>query len=150
MIASSRLSARNRLADRRPLCAYRPDPASGRLRHLREQFQQRARPVRNARASASASKAACSTGSGTPVRDVLVEIWQANAAGRYNHPADQQEGKPLDPELPRLGPHRLAISRPASTASRPSSPAPSSAAAGAGRWRRMSTSGSSRAASISG
>ncbi len=27
-------------------------------------------------------------GSGTPLRDVLLEIWQANAAGRYNHPAD--------------------------------------------------------------
>ena len=27
-------------------------------------------------------------GSGTPVRDVLLEIWQANAAGRYNHPDD--------------------------------------------------------------
>lgn len=34
-------------------------------------------------------------GSGTPVRDVLIEIWQANAAGRYNHPADRQE-KALD------------------------------------------------------
>ena len=34
-------------------------------------------------------------GSGTPVRDVLIEIWQANAAGAYAHPADQQ-GKPLD------------------------------------------------------
>ena len=31
-----------------------------------------------------------------PVPDVLVEIWQANAAGRYNHPADRQD-KPLDP-----------------------------------------------------
>ena len=30
-------------------------------------------------------------GSGTPVRDVLIELWQANAAGRYNHPADRQE-----------------------------------------------------------
>lgn len=30
-------------------------------------------------------------GSGTPVRDVLIEIWQANAAGRYNHPADRQQ-----------------------------------------------------------
>ena len=29
-------------------------------------------------------------GSGTPVRDVLLEIWQANAAGKYNHPADRQ------------------------------------------------------------
>jgi protocatechuate 3,4-dioxygenase alpha subunit len=36
-------------------------------------------------------------GSGSPARDILVEIWQANAAGRYDHPADRQEGKPLDP-----------------------------------------------------
>jgi len=35
-------------------------------------------------------------GTGTPCRDVLVEIWQANAAGRYDHEADRQE-KPLDP-----------------------------------------------------
>jgi protocatechuate 3,4-dioxygenase alpha subunit len=34
-------------------------------------------------------------GSGTPLRDVLLEIWQANAAGRYNHPADKQD-KPID------------------------------------------------------
>jgi protocatechuate 3,4-dioxygenase, alpha subunit len=34
-------------------------------------------------------------GSGTPVRDVLIEIWQANAAGAYAHPADRQ-GKPVD------------------------------------------------------
>jgi protocatechuate 3,4-dioxygenase, alpha subunit len=34
-------------------------------------------------------------GSGTPLRDVLLEIWQANAAGRYDHPADRQ-AKPLD------------------------------------------------------
>src|SRR5918998_6768958 len=36
-------------------------------------------------------------GTGAVCRDVLVEIWQANAAGRYDHPADGQEGKPLDP-----------------------------------------------------
>lgn len=35
-------------------------------------------------------------GTGSPVRDLLVEIWQANAAGRYNHPADRQEDKPID------------------------------------------------------
>jgi len=35
-------------------------------------------------------------GSGTPVRDVLLELWQANAAGKYNHPADRQK-KALDP-----------------------------------------------------
>jgi protocatechuate 3,4-dioxygenase alpha subunit len=27
-------------------------------------------------------------GSGTPMRDVLIEIWQADAAGHYAHPAD--------------------------------------------------------------
>jgi protocatechuate 3,4-dioxygenase, alpha subunit len=35
-------------------------------------------------------------GTGTPVRDVLLEIWQANAAGKYHHPADRQS-KPIDP-----------------------------------------------------
>ena len=37
-------------------------------------------------------------GSGTPLRDVLLEIWQANAAGKYRHPADLQD-KPLDPDF---------------------------------------------------
>jgi len=36
-------------------------------------------------------------GSGTPVRDVLLEIWQANAQGRYAHAGDKQAGKALDP-----------------------------------------------------
>ncbi|QRM33688.1 protocatechuate 3,4-dioxygenase subunit alpha [Microvirga sp. VF16] len=36
-------------------------------------------------------------GLGALARDVLVEIWQANADGRYNHPADRQEDKRLDP-----------------------------------------------------
>ncbi len=31
-------------------------------------------------------------GTGTPLRDVLLEIWQANASGRYNHPADRSSG----------------------------------------------------------
>jgi protocatechuate 3,4-dioxygenase alpha subunit len=35
-------------------------------------------------------------GSGTPVRDALIEIWQANAAGRYNHPGDRQPDKEID------------------------------------------------------
>ena len=38
-------------------------------------------------------------GSGSPCRDILVEIWQANAAGRYNHPADGQEDKSIDPSF---------------------------------------------------
>lgn len=36
-------------------------------------------------------------GSGTPVRDALIEIWQANAAGRYAHPDDGQMQKAADP-----------------------------------------------------
>jgi len=38
-------------------------------------------------------------GTGAPVRDALVELWQANAAGRYAHPADRQEDKPLTPNF---------------------------------------------------
>jgi len=38
-------------------------------------------------------------GSGTLVRDVLVEIWQANAQGKYNHPGDRQAGKTVDPSF---------------------------------------------------
>lgn len=37
-------------------------------------------------------------GTGTPVRDALLEIWQANSFGRYNHPADTQD-KELDPDF---------------------------------------------------
>lgn len=36
-------------------------------------------------------------GTGALVRDALVELWQANAAGRYAHPADRQAGKAEDP-----------------------------------------------------
>lgn len=38
-------------------------------------------------------------GSGTPVRDVLLESWQANAQGRYNHPRDARAALPLDPNF---------------------------------------------------
>jgi protocatechuate 3,4-dioxygenase beta subunit len=43
------------------------------------------------------------TGSdGRPVRRQLVEIWQANAAGRYRHDADQHPA-PLDPNFTGAG-----------------------------------------------
>jgi len=32
----------------------------------------------------------------TAIHDALIEIWQANAAGRYNHPLDKQSDKPID------------------------------------------------------
>ncbi len=34
-------------------------------------------------------------GDGLPIRDAVLEIWQANAAGKYAHPADTQD-KPLE------------------------------------------------------
>jgi protocatechuate 3,4-dioxygenase beta subunit len=41
-------------------------------------------------------------GDGRPVRDTLVEIWQANAAGRYAHAADRSAA-PLDPNFTGAG-----------------------------------------------
>lgn len=35
-------------------------------------------------------------GDGKGVEDALIEIWQANAAGRYRHPADTRDKLPLD------------------------------------------------------
>jgi protocatechuate 3,4-dioxygenase alpha subunit len=41
-------------------------------------------------------------GDGAPVPDALVELWQANGHGRYNHPADKRD-LPLDPSFTGLG-----------------------------------------------
>lgn len=41
-------------------------------------------------------------GDGVPVPDALIEIWQANAYGRYHHPDDQSDA-PLDPEFTGFG-----------------------------------------------
>ncbi len=41
-------------------------------------------------------------GDGVPVPDAMVEIWQANAHGRYNHPADQGPAA-LDPSFLGFG-----------------------------------------------
>ncbi|HET9577449.1 MAG TPA: protocatechuate 3,4-dioxygenase subunit beta [Usitatibacter sp.] len=40
--------------------------------------------------------------SGRPIRRSLVEIWQANASGRYAHPGDQHDA-PLDPNFTGIG-----------------------------------------------
>ncbi len=41
-------------------------------------------------------------GDGAPVPDAMVEIWQADAHGRYNHPADQGSA-PLAPDFTGFG-----------------------------------------------
>ena len=38
-------------------------------------------------------------GIGTVLKDVLIETWQANAEGKYAHPADRQGGKTVDPNF---------------------------------------------------
>ena len=55
-------------------------------------------------ASGSSSAGACSTRDGRPIRDTLVEIWQANAAGRYRHRWDTLAGA-AGPELHRRRAH---------------------------------------------
>jgi protocatechuate 3,4-dioxygenase beta subunit len=40
--------------------------------------------------------------SGRPVRRSLVEVWQANASGRYAHPGDTHDA-PLDPNFTGIG-----------------------------------------------
>jgi len=42
-------------------------------------------------------------GDGMPVPDAVIELWQANAAGRYAHPDDKQTDKPLDPNFRGFG-----------------------------------------------
>ena len=41
-------------------------------------------------------------GEGQPINDAMLEIWQANAHGRYDHPEDEQD-KPLDPAFKGFG-----------------------------------------------
>lgn len=36
---------------------------------------------------------------GEPVRNALIEIWQANSHGRYTHPSDPNTQAPLDPDF---------------------------------------------------
>ncbi|HVH79355.1 MAG TPA: protocatechuate 3,4-dioxygenase subunit alpha, partial [Stellaceae bacterium] len=42
-------------------------------------------------------------GDGAPVPDAVIEVWQANAAGRYNSPADDQADKQIDPNFIGFG-----------------------------------------------
>ena len=42
-------------------------------------------------------------GNGAPVPDALIESWQANAAGRYDHVEDTQSDKRIDPNFHGYG-----------------------------------------------
>lgn len=41
-------------------------------------------------------------GAGEPVPDAMIEIWQANSAGKFDHPEDTQ-AKPVDPAFHGFG-----------------------------------------------
>jgi protocatechuate 3,4-dioxygenase alpha subunit len=39
---------------------------------------------------------------GKPINDAMIELWQANAAGKYNHPEDKEPGE-IDPSFQGFG-----------------------------------------------
>ncbi|WP_111497556.1 protocatechuate 3,4-dioxygenase subunit alpha [Marinobacter bohaiensis] len=42
-------------------------------------------------------------GNGAPIDDAMIEIWQANAEGRFDHPNDARADRPLDPNFKGFG-----------------------------------------------
>src|SRR5690606_90276 len=42
-------------------------------------------------------------GAGAPVEDAMIEVWQADADGRYPHPSDQRPGAPRDSRFRGFG-----------------------------------------------
>jgi protocatechuate 3,4-dioxygenase beta subunit len=81
------------------------------------------------------------------LKDVLIEIWQANADGKYAHPADRQPGKALDPHFRGWG--RSCTDFDSGVYTFDTIKPGAVEAATAGPWRRTSTPGSSPAASTS-
>ena len=75
-----------------------PGQTVGPFFHLGLPYEKGAELVPPGRAGAIRLHGTVYDGDGVPVPDALIEIWQANAAGRYNHPADRQAGE-LDPEF---------------------------------------------------
>ena len=72
--------------------------------------------------SASSCTGRVLDGDGRPVPDTLIEVWQANASGRYRHASDQWPG-PLDPNFTGARPAPRPTTT-AATASSRSGPAP--------------------------
>ena len=102
--AAAAVSGRDRLADRGAVRPHRARAAAAGLplRHSEEKAQRDGR-ARRLRENGSGSRGRSFDGAGAPLREALIELWQANAHGRYNHPADTQD-KPLDTGVQRLRP----------------------------------------------
>ena len=80
------LSQRDGLADRRTLRPYRPRPRCRRLRHLQDRNLDTTSPVRMHKGERIRVEGRVIDGMGAPIKDVLIEVWQANADGHYAHP----------------------------------------------------------------
>src|SRR5262245_31539070 len=87
-------------------------------------------------------------GAGAPLKDALIEIWQANAAVATITPPTGRRSRST--MIFAAGGARAAISKAAAIAFAPSSPVPSLAAVVIGPWHRTSIYGSRREASTSG
>jgi len=73
-----------------------PSQTIGPFLHIELPFAGEEQLVVSDRRDAIRLRGAIYDGNGDPVGDALVEIWQANAAGRYAHPEDAREEIPLE------------------------------------------------------
>ena len=88
------LAARRSEAAARRSCPRRSPSDGPELRRRRDRAADAISPPargRAARSSGSSSSGRVVEEDGRPVRDTLIEIWQANAAGRYRHKVDRSE-----------------------------------------------------------
>ena len=73
-----------------------PSQTIGPFLHIEVPYEGEERLVEPSREGAIRLLGSITDGDGDAVDDALVEIWQANAAGRYAHPEDDREDVPLE------------------------------------------------------
>jgi protocatechuate 3,4-dioxygenase, alpha subunit len=73
-----------------------PSQTIGPFLHIELPYDGEARLVEPSHSGAIRLLGTITDGEGDPVNDALVEIWQANAEGRYAHPEDHREDVPLE------------------------------------------------------
>jgi len=78
------------------VAALTPSQTIGPFLHIEVPYEGEARLVEPNHPGAIRLLGMVTDGEGEPVDDALVEIWQANAAGRYAHPEDDREDVPLE------------------------------------------------------
>ena len=93
--------AADAVADGRPVLRLRADGART-MAAISRRSPTDASPATTRRGRASGSSAVCSTAPATPVPDAMIEIWQADAAGRYAGARGLRRSR----RLPRLRPDR--------------------------------------------